>query len=77
MLTGFEVLFQEGYQVVFFKHQLPVQIRDGEVRQRAQTLDHEFLVLVLTDLSCKVSDVILQEKPCAVNITTGEQTRAN
>lgn len=65
-LTGFEMLFQERYQVVLFKHQLPVQVRDSEVRQRAQTLDHEFLVLVLTDLSCKVSDVILQENSRAL-----------
>jgi len=58
--TWFESLFQVGHQVVLLEDQRPVQVGDGQIGQRAQTLDHKLLrLLLLTDLGCQVTDVFL------------------
>lgn len=57
--TWFESVFQEGHQVVLLEDQRPVQVGDGQIGQRAQTLDHKLLSLVLADLSRQVTNVIL------------------
>lgn len=57
--TWFESVVQVGHQVVLLEHQLPVQVGDGQIGQRAQTLDHKLLCLLLTDLSCQIPDVVL------------------
>lgn len=61
-VTRFEALFEVRDEVVFAEQQLPVQVRDGEVRQRAQTLDHKLLVFFRADLSCQITHIILQQR---------------
>lgn len=60
--TWFESVLQVGHQVVLKEDQLPVQVGDVQIGQRAQTLDHELLGLLLIDLSCQVTDVVLRER---------------
>lgn len=58
-VTWFESVIQVGHQVVLLEDQRPVQVGDGQIGQRAQTLDHKLLRLLLTDVSRQVPDVFL------------------
>lgn len=57
--TWFESVFQVGHQVVLLEDQRPVQVGDGQIGQRAQTLDHKLLGLLLADLNRQVANVVL------------------
>lgn len=57
--TWFEPVFEVWYQVVLLQHQLPVQVRDGEVGQCSQTLKDPLLLLLSPDLRCQVANVVL------------------
>lgn len=59
--TWFEFVFEERHQVVLLQQQLPVQVRDDEVRQRPQTLQNPLLLFFSADLSSQVTYVVLKE----------------
>lgn len=62
--TWFESVLQVRHQVVLSEHQFPVQVGDGQIGQRAQTLDHKLLSFLLADLSRQVSNMILAADRC-------------
>ena len=62
--TWFEAVFKVGDQVVLLQHQLPVQVRDGEISQSPQTLQNPLLLFLRPDLRCQVTNIVLrQSKP--------------
>lgn len=59
--TWFKSVFQVGHQVVLVENQGPVQVGDAQIGQCAQTLNHKLLRLLLVNVSCQVTDVVLQK----------------
>lgn len=57
--TWSESVLQVGHQVVLLEHLGPAQVGEGQIGQRAQTLHHKLLILVLTDLSRQLVNMVL------------------
>lgn len=59
--TWSQLVLEVGDQLVLLQNQLPVQVRDGQIRESAQALDHKLLLFIVGDLGCQVPDIILDE----------------